>query len=146
MKRNGIKGVSPDALVRSVPLIVIVCRRVEEVEELTSLLGGEDIGRLLNYAEVGDLALNAPRGEVALVIFANAMTPEGASRALRWLNRHWPRCLGAVVTDEGTAELETAVRSRGAMFFVRPVSNAEWRSMLSVGLRGAARRAAQLIG
>ena len=146
MKRNGIKGVSPDAPVQGVPLIVMVCRRVEEVKKLTDLLGGEDSGRLITYAGVGDLALNAPRGEAALVIFANAMKPGGTSRALRWLNRHWPRCMGAIIADESTAELETIVRSRGAMYFVRPISDGEWQAMLTVGLRGAARRAGLATG
>ena len=141
MDRKGRKGVSLNAPVRSQPLVVLVCRSETEAEHVGALVGGIGVGSLVTYRKVEDLALNPPRRRATLVILTGLRSHAAVARALQWLNRYWPRCSSVVISCASDQEMEKVARGGGAMYFVRPVSDGEWRDMLEYAVAEAAERA-----
>lgn len=134
MRLRGHKGGGRGALVQE-SFVLMVSRDVEEVRQVTDLLQARAACTLVAYERAEELAQSVPRGRPAVVILADADEPSRTGGALRWLSRRWPRCISVVVTAEADKQLELAVRRTGAMYLVRPVSQAEWQAVLDCGLR-----------
>ncbi len=122
-----------------VPCIVVVFRLDSEVDHVADLLSSNGTGRLVTYRKIEDLALNAPRGPVALFVLADDSRPATTRRSLAWAKRRWPTCPSMVVGNPGDRELEMAARSCGASYFVRPVGRLEWAAVVEHGLARAAK-------
>jgi FixJ family two-component response regulator len=134
MRLRGHKGGGQGALVRE-PFVLMVSRDEEEIRQVTDLLQARAACALMTYESVEELVQNVPTGRAAVAILAGADQPGGADRALRWLGHRWPRCISVVVNEAADRQLEIAVRRTGAMYFVRPVSQAEWLAILDSGLK-----------
>ncbi len=134
MRLKGHKGDGQGALVRE-SFVLMVSQVEEDVRRVADILQARAACALVAYDTSEELAQSVPRGRPAVVILTDAGDAGRAGTALRWLNRRWPRCTSVVVSEASDKQLETAVRSAGAMFVVRPVSQAEWQSILDCGLK-----------
>jgi len=114
---------------------VMACSDMQEADQVGRCLAELKTGCLVTYCKAEDLLLNAPGGQVALVILATNDSLPVLRGALQWLRRRWPRCPVTVVGDEGCGEHELAAREAGASFLARPVTPDEWSAVLSHAFR-----------
>lgn len=116
--------------------IVMVCTDTLEADEICRQLQDFDTASLVTYRQPRDLMVNAPAGQVALVILATADAPRVMRQTLRWLRNRWPRTPIAVVGESGGGQQEMAAREGGACYLVRPVEREDWSAILAHVLTG----------
>lgn len=134
MRLRGHKDDGQGVLVRE-SFVLMVSRDGDEVRQVADLLQARAACTLVAYETAEALVQNVPRSRPAVVILTDAGDVGKAGTTLRLLSRRWPRCISVVVSDEADQELELTVRCAGAMYLVRPVSQAEWQAVLSCGLK-----------
>jgi len=140
MTRNGMIGKGPIVPTRCLPLVVLVGHDEPEVSRVAGLLGGIRSGRLVAYDKVEDVAQSPPRGRAALVVAATLQSCEGTVRAVEALRRCWPDAALALVGDAGCGRQECWARAVGAMYFVSPIAEAQWRALLEGAVAKSSRR------
>lgn len=111
--------------------IVMVCEDMSEADMVSRQLSEVNTGYLVTYRRVEDIVLNAPAGQVALVILATSDSPAVVRRTLKWLRHRWPRCGLTVVGDVGSGEYEMAAREGGAYYLTRPVAPDQWVALVT---------------
>lgn len=120
--------------------LVMVCKDLNEADQIASLLAQYDAGCLVTYRRAEDLVTSAPQGRVSLVILAGEEDPAAVGRMLKWLRRRWPDCPVTVVGSPNNKDLELAARTGGASYLVRPVSTEEWTSVVCHTMKGCESR------
>ena len=135
MSRKGHKGNGQDALVRVASYVLMVSSDGELVRDVADLMRAFKACALVTFESVEVLVQSVPRSSPALAILADAEPQGGTERALGWLKRSWPRCRSVVVSAAVDKRMEVAARRCGALYFVRPVSQAEWLAILDIGLQ-----------
>ena len=110
--------------------IVVACQDAAEAAQLGGQLSQVHTGTLVTYRRAEDILLNAPAGRVALIILSADDDPTRLRKTLSWMRHRWSRCPVTVVGSPGDIELERAARTGGATYLTRPVSPAEWASLV----------------
>ena len=119
----------------------MVCQG-EEAQQVSRQLADHDSGCLITYRRVEDMVLNAPSGQVALVILAGQDDPAGAKRTLQWLRHRWPGCPVTVVSGAG-ADYERTARQGGALYVDRGLAEHHLPAIVAHALKTHPNKVAQ---
>ena len=120
--------------------VVLVCADLTEADQVSRQLASHSHACLVAYRKVEDFAQAAPRGNVALIILADAGPPEAVGWILRIASWRWRKGPTAVIGNAGDTELELVARASGASYFARPMSEREWEALVGHGLARLSKR------
>lgn len=135
MGLKGHKGTGQDALVRGATFVLMVSSDAQDVRLVADLMRAYQACALVTYESIEQLVQSVPKGCPALAIMAVDADRAGTDRALGWVRRCWPRVPSVVISEVADTQHEVVVRRAGALYVVRPVSQAEWLAILDIGLR-----------
>lgn len=86
---------------------------------------------VITYTQPQVLLANPPVRWIDMLVLSHAGCAESVARLLAWARRRWPGALQAVIASYEDELLELAAREQGAMVFLPPMSEDDWRGLLA---------------